>query len=71
MPWKPAKGSRLCSKHFISGEKSNSPTSPDFEPSIYPKTAEKKPANSNVVENLARHECAQQHSVSNEQIQSG
>ena len=66
-PCEPAKGSRLCSKHFISGEKSDSPTSPDFVPSIYPKTAEKKPANSNAVENLARHERAQRRSVSNEQ----
>jgi len=54
-PCEPAKGSRLCSKNVISGEKSDSPTSPDFVPSIYPKTAEKKPANSNAVESLARH----------------
>ena len=66
-PWEPAKGSRLCSKHFISGEKFDSPTSPDFVPSIYPKTVEKKPTNLNAVENLARHERAQRRSVSNEQ----
>jgi len=68
-PWETAKGSRLCSKHFISGEKSDSPTSPDFVPSIYPQTAEKKPANSNAVENIACHECAQRRSVSNEWAQ--
>ena len=28
--WEPAEGDRLCSQHFISGEKSDSPTSLDF-----------------------------------------
>ena len=34
--WHPVTETRLCSSHFISGEKSNDPESPDFEPSIFP-----------------------------------
>jgi len=41
---------------LTSGEKSYSPTSPDFVPSIYP---EKKLANLTAVDNLACHEWKQ------------
>ena len=33
-PWSPNDNSRLCSKHFISGSKSNIPTNPDFIPTV-------------------------------------
>ena len=36
-PWKPDKGDRVCSEHFISGRRSMEPTNPDYVPSIYPK----------------------------------
>uniref|UniRef100_A0A1A8PLH0 Si:dkey-56d12.4 n=3 Tax=Nothobranchius TaxID=28779 RepID=A0A1A8PLH0_9TELE len=33
--WEPTEYSRLCSQHFISGEKSNDPQSPDYVPSLF------------------------------------
>ncbi|XP_065914421.1 uncharacterized protein [Dysidea avara] len=41
--WKPGKGARVCSEHFITGKKSNVYTNPDYVPSIKakkPRTAE-------------------------------
>ena len=35
-PWMPGQGDRVCSCHFISGEKSNIPSSPDYVPTVYP-----------------------------------
>ena len=32
--WKPGKGARVCSEHFITGKKSNVYTIPDYVPSI-------------------------------------
>ena len=32
----PGQGDRVCSCHFISGEKSNMPSSPDYVPTVYP-----------------------------------
>jgi len=33
--WHPTKFTRICSKHFISGEKSTDPLCPDFIPSVF------------------------------------
>ena len=33
--WKPSKNSRLCSKHFESGRKSNNPLSPNYLPKLF------------------------------------
>ena len=33
--WKPSKHSRLCSKHFISGRKSDNPSSPNYIPKVF------------------------------------
>ncbi|KAH0568630.1 uncharacterized protein LOC123269773 [Cotesia glomerata] len=35
-PWRPNKGSRICSQHFIGNKKSEHPLSPSFVPSIFP-----------------------------------
>ncbi|KAL1446257.1 hypothetical protein MTO96_044638, partial [Rhipicephalus appendiculatus] len=35
-PWEPTKNSRICSQHFINGEKSNDPRSPAYVPTIFP-----------------------------------
>jgi len=67
MPWEPEDGERLCSQRFISGKKSDSVTSPDYVPSIYPKKAEKKAANPTAVDSLARFQRTQRRSISNEQ----
>ncbi|XP_032424068.1 uncharacterized protein LOC116723350 [Xiphophorus hellerii] len=42
--WNPTDYSRICSKHFISGQKSNNPLSPDYVPSLfaYTPTAERR-----------------------------
>jgi len=32
--WKPGKGHRVCSNHFISGKKSDEPGNPDYVPSV-------------------------------------
>jgi len=45
-PWEPSDGDRVCSAHFISGKKSDDACNPDFVPSVYPKTASKKPSQS-------------------------
>ena len=33
-PWSPKAGSRICSKHFITGKPSNDSKSPDYVPSL-------------------------------------
>ncbi|CAN9503759.1 unnamed protein product [Ophioblennius macclurei] len=33
--WTPTSHSRLCSEHFVSGRKSNSPLNPDYVPSLF------------------------------------
>ncbi|XP_077511431.1 THAP domain-containing protein 1-like isoform X1 [Amblyomma americanum] len=35
-PWEPTKNTRICSKHFLHGERSNDPRSPAYIPSIFP-----------------------------------
>ncbi|XP_049273741.1 uncharacterized protein LOC119399602 isoform X3 [Rhipicephalus sanguineus] len=35
-PWEPTKNSRICSKHFINGKRSNDPRSPAYVPTIFP-----------------------------------
>lgn len=35
--WEPTEYSWLCSTHFVSGAKSNNPTSPDYVPSVFPR----------------------------------
>jgi len=37
--WKPSKGSRLCSDHFITGKKSDKCTNPDYIPSVKANTS--------------------------------
>ena len=37
--WKPTKHSVLCSAHFASGSKSNSPLSPDYVPTLFSHTS--------------------------------
>ena len=64
-PWVPGDGDRLCSKHFISGKKSDSPCSPDFVPSVYPKAAEKSSTGGGL-NRLARFERAKRRSAANE-----
>ena len=41
MPWK-LERDRLCSEHFILKKKPDLPNSPDYVPSVYPKTIAKK-----------------------------
>ena len=36
-PWQPGSGDHVCSDHFISGRKSDLPSSPDFVPSVHSK----------------------------------
>ena len=49
--WQPNEYSWLCSSHFISGQKSNDPLSPDYVPSIfdYTSTPEKQKASADLV----------------------
>ncbi|XP_077508110.1 uncharacterized protein LOC144119336 [Amblyomma americanum] len=34
--WEPTKHSRICSNHFVNGEKSNDPRSPAYLPTLFP-----------------------------------
>lgn len=36
-PWQPTKHSKICSRHFVNGEKSNDPRSPAYLPTLFPK----------------------------------
>ncbi|XP_011884037.1 PREDICTED: uncharacterized protein LOC105571173 [Vollenhovia emeryi] len=35
-PWEPSSRSRICSQHFVGGEKSEHPCSPAYLPTIFP-----------------------------------
>ncbi|KAL1426848.1 hypothetical protein MTO96_017928 [Rhipicephalus appendiculatus] len=36
IPWQPTKHSKICSHHFVNGEKSNDPRSPAYVPTLFP-----------------------------------
>ena len=54
--WVPTKYSWLCSAHFISGEKSNDPLSPDYVPSVFAHT--RSPLKRKLVKDMDRFERA-------------
>ncbi|XP_049267915.1 uncharacterized protein LOC119379380 isoform X2 [Rhipicephalus sanguineus] len=35
-PWQPTKHNKICSRHFVNGEKSNDPRSPAYVPTLFP-----------------------------------
>lgn len=41
-PWQPGKNSRICSAHFVGGEKSNNPLNESYHPTIFPPIYGKK-----------------------------
>ena len=51
--WKPGKGDRLCSDHFISGKKSDKPGNPDYVPSVKPKKSPRKSSESSSLSSAA------------------
>jgi len=55
-PWQPGTGDRVCSDHFISGSKSDLPSSPDFMPSIQRKDL-KLPDNEDSYRHFERTRC--------------
>ena len=69
-PWEPSDGDRVCSAHFISGKKSDDACNPDFVPSVYPKTASKKPSQSTAKEeSVACFKRAKQQSLAKEKLE--
>ena len=52
--WVPGEYTWICSQHFISGEKSNDPTSPDYVPSIFKHTSNE--ARTKAVNDLERYD---------------
>ncbi len=55
--WQPGESSRVCSAHFMSGEKSNNPLSPDYVPTLFSFTA--SPVKKRLVRNAARFDRGQ------------
>lgn len=54
-PWVPTKNSRICSKHFAGGVKSNDPRNPAYIPTIFP--AAYRLSNSSTADNCQRLLC--------------
>ena len=64
----PVNGDKICSAHFILGKKSEGAGDPDFVPSVYPKTASKKPGSSEAAnaQSVAYYKRAKQRSTAKE-----
>ena len=37
-PWEPGEGDRICSQHFVTERKYETPSDPDYVPSVYPQS---------------------------------
>ena len=57
--WEPGDGDCVCSDHFLSGRKSESPGSPDYVPSVYPHQG-LKAGTDGIVPKVSRFERTQQ-----------
>lgn len=42
-PWNPTKYSKICSKHFVGGQKSDNPRNLAYNPTIFPPVYKKNP----------------------------
>ena len=59
-PWKPAEGDRICSHHFVTRQKSETPSDPDYVPLVYPQSKEENGSASDAsVSSVARFQRAQ------------
>ena len=52
--WEPTQNTWICSEHFISGEKSSDPLSPDYVPSVFQHLS--SPQKRKLEESLSRYE---------------
>ena len=57
--WEPVDGDRVCSDHFLSGRRSESPGSPNYVPSVYPHQV-LKAGTDGIVPKVSRFERTQQ-----------
>ena len=55
-PWQPGDGDRICSDHFISKEKSDIPTNPDYVPSIESPCSSENPERRREIDQLNQFE---------------
>lgn len=62
-PWEPGEGDRICSQHFVTGRKSETPSDPDYVPSVHPYSKERSSGSNASMSSVARFQRAQRRRI--------